>query len=57
MHWGSKYCAGCRYNRDCYMLNSNSYSGYGNSNEMCIILKNMFENEYKKVNNKENKNE
>ena len=49
MYWGSRYCGGCKYNRDCYMLNSNPY-GYGSNRSECIIKNNMFEREYRKEN-------
>lgn len=49
MYWGSRYCAGCKYNRDCYMLNSNMY-GYGNNKNQCIIVRKAFEEIYRKEN-------
>lgn len=58
MYYGSNYCPGCKYNRDCFMMSNRQY-GYGNNRESnCIILKNIFEKEYRKENGLEvNNNE
>ena len=51
MYWGSRYCAGCKHNRNCYMMNSNPY-GYGSNRNDCYILEKMFQKEYEKENSK-----
>ena len=51
MYWGSRYCAGCKHNRNCYMMNSNPY-GYGSNRNYCYILEKMFQKEYAKENSK-----
>ena len=43
MYYGSQYCGGCKYNRDCY------YTGRVTGNE-CIIARKNFQKMYEKEN-------
>ena len=49
MYYGSQYCGGCKYNRDCYSLNYDFYSGRVTGNE-CIIVRKNFQKIYEKEN-------
>lgn len=51
MYWGSSYCTGCKYNRNCYMANNDLYGYIIKSH--CIIAENIFLEKYKEENKKE----
>lgn len=50
MYYGSSYCATCKNNRTCYC--SLPYNQTEKDPESCIIMRNIFYEEYKKVNAK-----
>ena len=49
MYYGSQYCGGCKYNRDCYSINYDFYTGRVTGNE-CIIARKKKKKMYEKEN-------